>query len=380
MSHQITKLNRIDQGDSLRLVFNKDPFPYTRLLANSRWTAGPNSQEAKYIAWKETIRDDFHLLDYQQQSLTGIPFHEPLALSGRFDVVDNYEGRDLDNIIKGIVDCLNPSRRKDWKDLKTFAWVDDRQIVSHQGFTKNPSNWVGPRIELDITSLWGRTDPNINFVQGKLYQRTTHIWAIEVSLGLTSPYTFLVDLVASPEEIKELQNSEHPEVLYLWPYSHSGVLTAFVHSECVLLYREFHRTKGISTDVAKQAINSLEWPEIQNILQGGKSKAVSRVISALGRIKLTLPSPSTSLSLLKADFDPTKFETTAAEFSQMYGSPWGSVRDRLRNEPIHWNNPNDPDLLNLKTQLGLEHDARVSAKSKAKSTKLPKPSRVKSKK
>src|SRR3990172_7930687 len=169
---------RVNTRRAYVLEFEHEPFPYTRLNFNSRWTTSKNSQEGQYIAWKDYIRDLFDQLDYRQASL-GIPLHEPLEARGFFHVTENWEGKDLDNLIKGAIDALNITRKKDWKDLRTFMWVDDRQILRHSGFEKIPSR-QRPLIHLEFSSFWEREDPHLNWAAGPVWFLGDDLWSMSL--------------------------------------------------------------------------------------------------------------------------------------------------------------------------------------------------------
>jgi hypothetical protein len=362
-------MTRLECGKWFDLEFEIEPFPYTRLNQNSRWTSGPGSQEQEYIGWKDRIRDNFDQLNYQVQTW-GLPLHEPINLKGQFWVTENFEGKDLDNLAKGIIDAMNPSRRKDWKDLRTFFWVDDKQVMQHSGFLKVPSSV--PKILLQVQTLWGREDPNLNFVTGEI--DFDGRWFIKT----TSGYPFYIDIVCSDSERAELKKgveqgwdtqdgSPTTATLWVWPYSQKGVYKVFLRKETLFLFRQFHTIKGLSTLPAETLIRGTEWNSILEGLITGNAKNWSslqgRASLTLGRIREQLSTPS-NLSLLAQKFDPELFETTAHSYSQEYGTPWGSVRDRLRNANICWTEPSDPVLAIITQQLATERDARMKAKKK----------------
>src|SRR5580700_5388544 len=121
---------RFPPGKSFDIDLSIEPFPYTRTNHNSRWSSGPDSQEKKYFAWRDAVRDAYDSLNFQVVEW-GLPHSEPMAISGWCQVTENWEGKDLDNLIKSCTDSLNPTRRKDFKQLRTRHWVDDRKIVYH---------------------------------------------------------------------------------------------------------------------------------------------------------------------------------------------------------------------------------------------------------
>jgi Holliday junction resolvase RusA-like endonuclease len=375
-SPAFSHLTRFQPGRMFDLEFNITPFSYTRLNQNSRWSAGKGSQEYEYIRWKERVRDLYDQLGYQVYDW-GVPLSEPLSISGHFEVEDNFEGRDLDNIMKGIVDCLNPSRRKDWKDLKTFQWIDDRSIFHHSGFYKIPAK--EPRILLHVRPLWGREDPNLNFVDGELGFNGS-FWTITV-FG----YPFFISILTDSETLKNLIRSADPfkvgldeeitKRLWIWPHSSKGQYVTFLTAEALILYQFFHTTKGLSTTTAQTLFTNTPWHMIwEGLLSGNAQKWVSSALS-LSKASMALSKIREQLggkSLLEhriiqgQNFDPTVFETTAKNWSEEFGSPWGSVRDRLRHSDINWSAPTlDVNYNSILSQLQIEKEARDSAKKLA---------------
>jgi hypothetical protein len=372
---EVKMITRVTPLKIFDLDFAIEPFPYTRLNINSRWTAGPGSQEYEYMAWKDTIRNAYEQLDYQIYDW-GVPFHEPLSLSGKFDVTQNWEGKDLDNLMKGIVDALNPSRRKDWKDLKTHQWIDDKQVVQHTGFLKVPAK--EPRILLKVSSLWGRVDPNLNYVEGPLG------WNGSQLTVTTNDYPFNVNVVTDPETRKTLIMSTDPARvtegyrpadvrMWIWPYSFQGQYMVFTSDEALLLYRIFHGCKGLSTITACQLLNDTAWESVLEGINSGLPKhwtnpnlSAGRAATALSKVRESLAGQGIhELRLwLGLKFEPNLFEKAASDLSQEYGSPWSSVRDRLRNANINWQDGDDPVYKGIVSQLATERDAREKAKKK----------------
>jgi hypothetical protein len=303
---------RVVQGSVYPIDLFIEPFPYTRLNINSRWTSGPESQEARYIAWKEQIGDLFHQLDYQDH-LQGLPFSEPLLLSGSFYLKENWVGKDIDNLIKGVVDALNPKRRKDWSGLKTFAWIDDKQVRAYGSFVSYPSINREASINLSVVPMWGRMDPGLNTLSGTLTKEGNQ-WAIlsryEIKDQHTSvEYLWYIDLHGLSDEHlgKSLTVFVHPQSL-------NGVFRCFWTKEALLTYVLGSRLGGYSTDfIWSLGINGKG--------TSAKAKGFSSAFSErYGDLSTYLESLA---------YDPVVFEATAREFCERYSIPWGRVRSDL---------------------------------------------------
>jgi hypothetical protein len=280
-----------------------EPFPYTRLNHNSRWTAGPGSQEFQYMAWVDKIRELYDTLDYN--SITGVPFHEPLSVRGDFFVSENCSGKDLDNLVKGIMDCMNPSRKKDFSGLRTFVWVDDRQIVSHGPYTKRPQK-VLPNIAITVAPLWSRYKHNLNFAPRPL-------------LGW-------------PQSAQG----------WMWPHPESDQFRGFTKLEFLLWHRFCHVTQGISPQAFHELLATGE-ESTNEAIASGKTKLGAKVQRVVSVIKERLPDPIGWFE--QTPFDQLTFESTARELSEELRVAWSSIRASLMHQFIDWSRPQTDDNL-----------------------------------
>jgi Holliday junction resolvase RusA-like endonuclease len=296
-----------------------------RLNYNARFTAQVGSPEWQYVRWKDDVRNLFDQLDYCDHE-QGMPFSEPLRLSGCFYVTHNFDSKDLDNLIKGILDAMNPVRNKNFTGLRTFLWTDD-SCIKHFGSWKSiPSK--EPRIELTLTPLWGRCDPNLNWIEG-LVSRVGDAYVIDTGL-----YPFSCTL---PQGVGQLNTGR------AWVVSSAqGVHTVVPRPEQVVFFRELLKLR-VSDDVACRIL-VVPWDSVLEGLATGQARhwacgvAAKRVDRMLQQVRESCIDPEQRLAALASKFSQTSFELVAQRVSQLMKSPWASVRQKLILVDLDWRN------------------------------------------
>jgi len=345
---------RVDSSQTHQFDFPIEPMPYTRLNHLSRFTASSDSQEQKYIKWTDDVRNLFDALDFKHMA-SGLPWYEPLEVSGMFYVSENFEGKDLDNLVKGIVDAMNLSRRKDWQDLATRLWIDDKQIYSHSGFKK-----VGIKgaekssVSLNVRSLWDRHDPNLNCLGAGIGAYPFNIEWLENDHGITLQY-------------------------WVWPVSTKSVFTVFSCKELLFLYRQFFLIDGLSTATAKQLIQNTELFHINEGLFTGNPKywvskeiSLGRATTALNKIREELEpyqpfNLTTIVDNLAKRYDHESFETQAEELAKQFRMSWGSIRFRMMMLNVNWQKyQKDEKFTRFVKKLEDEYAKRNSNANKSK--------------
>jgi Holliday junction resolvase RusA-like endonuclease len=84
-----------------------------------------NKAAAQYLAWK---RDVANYIEGSIGSLSPSLIEGPVKLELVFHGNSNWNVRDLDNLIKGTSDALNPRLDDKALSVQATAWVDDRQV------------------------------------------------------------------------------------------------------------------------------------------------------------------------------------------------------------------------------------------------------------
>jgi hypothetical protein len=291
----------------------------------SRWTAAPGSQELEYIAWKEKMREWYTTFDYN--SITGVPFHEPLRVTGSFYVTQNWSGKDLDNLIKGVIDTLNPTRSKNFSGLATFAWVDDKQIVFHGPWAKIHS--VEPRIIVKVQSLWTRSDHNTNWFDAD----DTH------------PFNW------------RLIGADYADTYWVWPQAEKDVFLCYDNLAYLLWHRFCHVYSGISPQAFIELVSRSKHDEVFEAITTGKYKGGAKVQRVVSVLHEHLPDPVRWHS--ETEFRSSLFEETARALSEQYQTAWSAVRSRLMHQFINWaSRDSDPNFKAFVDQLEMEHAKR----------------------
>jgi len=355
---------RVEQGQVHPFTFHIEPFPYTRLNSNSRWSAGPGSAEFKYMAWKEQVGDLFRQYDFQESS-KGMPWHEPLIFGGEFYVEQNFEGKDLDNLAKGLVDALNPKKRKDWKQLKTFLWLDDKQCLASSSWKKYQK--APGYTDFRVTPMWGRVDPMLNTLAGDLildesasstrewivrsyYNGLEYDWPVTVTGGDNKTVFDLHDQIGKSELLATISFS-------VWPHLVKGRYPVFLHHWQAILVREFGKIPGLSIDTGFKVLHQ-PWDAVLEGLATGKSihwtsaeLGQGRAGTALSKIRESFQDPVKYLQDLKSRFDQEVFDRCSEEISQRFSMSWPSVRLLQKNVDVHWAKGLDHSVACISTHI-----------------------------
>jgi len=359
---------RVKQGVTNWFEFAIEPFPYTRLVKNSRWTSGPDSQEQKYIQWKEDFRNLYGALDYNGYEF--IPYHEPLSIGALFRVSTNWAGKDVDNLVKAVSDCLNPSRRKDYSDLATFAWVDDKQIKCINQVKSYQGDGL---IQFGITPMWGRIDPMINFVEGHANWDADGLCSLQTYIcESTLSYTWQLQLQAGDRQV--LNENWDPTcsdlyTFYVWPQLYKDRYQAFLRPESIILLRLIQSIPRMTFETGLKVLQN-RWGQVQEGWETGngalwKSDGLSQVKAqaVLDAVRSVTKDPVSYFQVLQSNFNQVMFNKTAEDISQQFSIPWGSVRVTLRDMNLDWKSKKSPDIiLNLFEERA---NKREQVKSKA---------------
>lgn len=136
----------------VRTHFTGEPQPYVRMVERMQWAATPTSPLGRYLAYKDDIRRQWEM------SYSDVPpFEGPLVVGGSFTVTKNWARKDLDNLIKGIHDALNPYFSHTKAVLQLGPWIDDRLIKVMSGYSVRPGD--EPGIDLTIQPIFTTADP-----------------------------------------------------------------------------------------------------------------------------------------------------------------------------------------------------------------------------
>ena len=97
--------------------------PYVRMVQKSWFAAKEGSSIANYLAWKDRVAE-FWQGSYADQ----LPIEVPIDAEIRFVGSKSWAVRDLDNMVKGILDALNPRLKLKPPSIAFGPYIDDRQI------------------------------------------------------------------------------------------------------------------------------------------------------------------------------------------------------------------------------------------------------------
>ena len=310
-------------------TFLHEPMAAVRLNYHARFTAEEGSPEWCYVRWKDEIRDLFDQFDCRDPTI-GVPFDEPLSVSGRFLVSEKFESKDLDNLIKGILDAMNPVRRKNYKDLRTFLWVDDHCIKRFGTWASIPN--AQPQIEIELTPMWGRVDPMINYIEGNSSALGAGMYRINTKLDY--PFHCLV-----PAGVEQPVGDCR---LWVIDSTANGCHTVVAEPAQVIFYRELVKLPRIS-DAFAFAILGVPWHDVLEGLATGNAQywategvQVGVAKRAIGQLRELFVDPEKRMIALSEKFDQAVFEATAAAVSQCVGIQWPTVRASLRSMDLDW--------------------------------------------
>lgn len=313
-----------------QFTFLHEPMGAVRLNYHARFTAEEGSPEWQYVRWKDAIRDLFDQFDCRDHTI-GVPFTEPLSVSGRFLVSENFDAKDLDNLVKGILDAMNPVRKKNFKDLRTFLWVDDRCIKRFGTWESVPSK--EPRIEIEVMPLWGRIDPMVNYIEGDAVEEGDGRYRIDTRVKY--PFTCFVPAgVAQPCG---------PCRVWVLPVSApDGCYTVVAEPAQVIFFRELAKLPRVTEEAALQLLR-VPWDDVREGLVTGDAQRwaqgsvkASWADRALGQLRELFVDPEKRMIALAEKFDQTAFETVASEVSQRVGTSWATVRRSLVSIDLDW--------------------------------------------
>jgi Holliday junction resolvase RusA-like endonuclease len=102
----------------MRLEFDFDAFPYTRQMATSRFGVKPGGQLDRYYQWKKRVRDRLNCEQIDGPVSFSLHVKSPI-----------WTRRDVDNLLKGAADVLNPEVGLKMPHIAPGAWIDDGQMV-----------------------------------------------------------------------------------------------------------------------------------------------------------------------------------------------------------------------------------------------------------
>lgn len=342
-------------------TFLHEPMAAVRLNYNARFVTEVGSPEQCYVQWKDAIRDLFDQFDCRDH-IIGVPFDEPLSVTGQFHVTEKPEDKDLDNLIKAILDSMNPSRRKNWAELRTFLWIDDKKIKRYGTWFSVPSS--ESKIEIELTPLWGRVDPNLHYIEGfsvaqgggryLLNTALNYPFACEVPAGVTQPVGDCRVWVVESTSM--------------------GVHTVVADPAQAIFYRELTQLPRISETMAK-ALLGVPWADVCEGLATGNAQfwATSEVkfgwaARALSMLREKFTDSEKHMFSLARSFDPDVFEKTAVAVSSRVSFPWGTVRESLKSLNLAWNNGLDAVFDDATRYIEEKHAlAKRATKKKPKS-------------
>lgn len=321
--------HRVPVGVPCSFTFLHEPMGAVRMNYKSRFTAEEGSPEWQYVRWKDAIRDLFDQFDCRDHTI-GVPFTEPLSVSGRFLVSENYDAKDLDNLVKGILDAMNPVRKKNFTGLRTFLWVDDKCIRRFGAWEVIPS--VEPRIEIELTPMWGRIDPMINYIEGDAFEVGGGVWTVKTRVA-HYPFTCVVPKGIEPPV----------GVCRVWVVDSSrGRHTVVAEPSQVVFYRELSNLPRVSSDFARKMLD-VPWEDVQEGLVTGNVQywahaelQIGRVSKVLSQLRELFVDPEKRMIELAEKFDQTAFETVASTVSQRVGVSWSIVRNALIPLDLDW--------------------------------------------
>jgi hypothetical protein len=303
-------------------------YPYTRMTGLTAAAAKPGSQIARYLAWKKAVQDLFEQGRHFGPE-AGMPFTEPLQVLAQFQASEGYGSRDLDNLLKGIVDALNPVHLPSWHRLRPAPWLDDRQVCSvaaHITPTLKEAN-----LRVSYRPLFAREAPTQSVLERpEVFREFSGQPDAQGVLEVSNDQNPVAVYVRLPQVVPWRSLEPAPRRLYLWgKHDARGIYPAFLTRVEAAWYALAHEGRGTSPEAVFKVLGTFAPGELDACYRTSGLHGLPKPLLRLGdalRIQAERA----------ARFAPGPFEHGAVELTRVTGQPWGQVRTWLLQQEVDW--------------------------------------------